>query len=76
MFAQVYEPFDFHVDAVAVQCGFGEVVRQRRGHRGVTPIERAKRKITGGKVGTPGGQGVFKVRHASILTRGAGMRRV
>ena len=27
MLAQVYEPFDFHMDAVAVQRGFGEVVR-------------------------------------------------
>ena len=27
MLAQVYEPFDFHVYAVAVQCGFGEIVR-------------------------------------------------
>ena len=27
MLAQVYEPFDFHVDAVAVQRGFGEIVR-------------------------------------------------
>ena len=27
MLAQVYELFDFHMDAVAVQCGFGEIVR-------------------------------------------------
>ena len=66
--AQVNEPLNLNVDAVAVQSRLRKVVGQGRGHGCVASVEGAQRKFAGAQVNTARRQeGVIGVRHNSIF---------
>ena len=66
--AQVNEPLNLNVDAVAVQSRLRKVVGQGRGHGCVASVQGAQRKFAGAQVNTARRQeGVIGVRHSSIF---------
>ena len=66
--AQVNEPLNLNMDAVAVQSCLREVVGQGRGYGCVASVEGAQRKFAGAQVNTARRQeGVIGVRHSSIF---------
>ena len=66
--AQVNEPLNLNVDAVAVQRRLRKVVGQGGGHGCVASVEGAQRKFAGAQVNTARRQeGVIGVRHSSIF---------
>ena len=68
MLAQVDEPLNLNVDAVAVQRRLRKVVGQGGGHGCVASVEGAQRKFAGAQVNTARRQeGVIGVRHNSIF---------
>ena len=71
--AQVDEPLDLNVDAVTVQGGLGEVVRQGCGDGCVASVQGAQSKFAGAQIDTARRQdGVIGVRHNSIFAWIAG----
>ena len=71
--AQVDEPLDLDVDAVAVQGGLGEVVRQGCGDGCVASVQGAQSEFAGAQIDTARRQdGVIGVRHNSIFAWIAG----
>ena len=70
MLAQVDEPLNLNVNAIAVQSGLRKVVGQGCGGGCVASIQRAQRKVAGAQVDTARRQkGVIDVRHNSIFAR-------
>ena len=74
LLAQVDEPLDLHVHALAVQCGLRQVVHQGGGLRAVAAVQRPQRQ--GGALlaqgHSSGREGLRGVRHGSHSSTGLG----
>ena len=74
LLAQVDEPLDLHVHALAVQCGLRQVVHQGGGLRAVAAVQRPQRQ--GGALlaqgHSSGREGLRGIRHGSHSSTGQG----
>ncbi len=68
---QENQPLDLDVHARAIQARLGQVVRQRRGHRAVAPVQRAERLTPARQVRIAVGSGeqCHRVAHTPYLPR-------